>query len=129
MKDINGYEEGIRRLIEKLGLESLPEGRDFFKRAYNRILTPDEKKLLDTESFGYLLSLYQIGTIDSVKLEKFIDYSLSIAYYEKERLSLERTKKIVDMLLFFDGASLRNMDFVSLFRECEDELCELDLIN
>ena len=129
MKRFSRKKEGLKDLLDRLGLKSLTADLDLVSKTYNRVLTPEEKKLLDTESFGYLLSLYQIGTIDSIKLEKYIDYCLSIAYYEQERLSLERTKRIVSMLLFCDNMFIMNRDFVSLFKEFEEDITVYDTIN
>ena len=129
MKRFSRKKEGLKDLLDRLGLKSLTADLDLVSKTYNRVLTPEEKKLLDTESFGYLLSLYQIGTIDSIKLEKYIDYCLSIAYYEQERLSLERTKRIVSMLLFCDNMFIMNRDFISLFKEFEEDITVYDTIN
>ena len=129
MKRFSRKKEGLKDLLDRLGLKSLTADLDLVSKTYNRVLTPEEKKLLDTESFGYLLSLYQIGTIDSIKLEKYIDYCLSIAYYEQERLFLERTKRIVSMLLFCDNMFIMNRDFVSLFKEFEEDITVYDTIN
>ncbi len=128
MKNIKGYEK-TRKITERLGKEASIKDRKYLGRTYNRILTPEEKGLMDAESFGYLLSLYLIGTIDSIRLEKFIDHSLSIAFHERQKLSLERTKRIVNMLFFFEGTSLRSKDFVALFREFEEELNEHDVLH
>ena len=122
-------EKQLSRMLEELGFNGLLDGKDIVSKTYNRILTPEERKLIDADSFGYLLSLYRMGTIDSIKLEQYIDYCLSIAYYEEEQLSLERTKRIVNLLLYCDNMSLKKRDFAALFRECEEEICTLDIIH
>jgi len=129
MKKISGNEKKLDSFLKQIGLRRYNEDCRMLNRAYNRILTPDEQKLLDTESFGYLLSLYHIGTIDSIELERFIDYCLCIAYYEEEKLPLERTKKIVSFLLFCDNMVIKNRDFVTIFKECEDEITNNDTIH
>lgn len=129
MKHINREEKEIRKLLKKLGLAYTPNGSDVIAKAYNRILTPEERKLMDAESFGYLLSLYRMGTIDSMKLERYIDCSLSIAYHEGEKLTLEDTKRIIGMLICCDNSTLRNKDLISLYKELEDELSDFDIIH
>ncbi|MBW6515231.1 MAG: DUF494 family protein [Candidatus Cloacimonetes bacterium] len=126
MKRLKRKEQGLQKILERLGLKGLTADIAIVSKTYNRILTPEERKLLDTDSFGYLLSLYQIGTIDTIKLEQYIDYCLTIAYYEKEKLSLERTKKIVSMLLFCDNMFVMNREFADFFKEFEQEIIDDD---
>ena len=76
------------------------------KKGYNRILSLDEKAMLNPESFGYLLSLYHYGSIDHIKLEKLIFGCFYIALRREEPLSLSITKSLVNMLLFYDNGFL-----------------------
>lgn len=129
MKKIAEKEKKLDNLLKQMSLRRYSDDFRMINRTYNRILTQDEQKLLYPESFGYLLSLYQIGTIDSIELEKFIDYCLSVAYYEEEKLSLERTKKIVSLLLYCDSLVLKRRDFVTIFKECEEEISSNDTVH
>ena len=129
MKRIEREENGIRELLDRLGLQGLSADVNIIRKAYNRIFTTEERKLLDTNSFGFLISLYQIGTIDSVKLEKYIDFCLSVAYYDEEKLSLDRTKRIVSMLLYCDNLLMLNREFVQFFKEFEEDLSADDTMH
>ena len=112
-------DEAVRQLREMI------EGR---KENYNRVLTRDEQKSLDADSFGYLLGLYRIGTINHVKLESLIDSCIAIAVNNREMLKLEKTKRIVNILLFFDNA-LEKVGEIVPFLGILDDGYENDIVN
>ncbi len=98
------------------------------KKNYNRILTSEEKEYLETDSYGYLLSLYYHGTIDDVKLENLIHCCISIAVKLDEQLSLKKTKSLVDKLLFHDNVLFHIQELIP-FLNIIIEQTESEIVN
>ncbi len=104
--------------------EILRKGR----RGYNRVLTLEEKESMDADSFGYLLGLYHIGSVDHIKLENLIDNCITIAVNSRERLEIEKTKRIVNILLFYDR-SIDHLGDVIPFLGILDDFYENDIVH
>lgn len=112
MKDNEELEEKIyRELAELIGID---------KKSYNRILTSEESENIDTEAFGYLLSLYNYGTVDHLKLEKLIYCCLYLAEKNDEKLSLNRTKSLVNLLLFYDNSVMSVKELIPWLNRQDD---------
>ena len=111
MKD-DRRDEIMNRFIEMLSKD---------KRSYNSVLTGDEKRLIDPDSFGYLLKLFQIGTIDGDKMERIIDACLYIGKMENKPIELERVKRLANILIHYDSPIAMSKDLIFLINEFDDE--------
>lgn len=90
------------------------------KKTYNRVLTSEERDVISTDSFGYLLSLYNYGTIDNIQLEKLILCCMYVANRRDEQLNLKRTKSLVNVLLFYDNSLLFVKELIPLLNALEE---------
>jgi len=72
---------------------------DFNKNYYNRILSLNEKIAIEPEAFGYLMKIFNIGSINKDEFERIL--SMSSAIYSMTNLSINENRmvNIIDLVL------------------------------
>jgi uncharacterized protein Smg (DUF494 family) len=88
------------------------------------VLTNDEKKFIDSDSFGYLLKLYQMGTINGDKMEKIIEASIYIAMLDNRKISLPKIKQLANILIHYDNSIVISKELAHIINELDDDAME-----
>ncbi|HHE37682.1 MAG TPA: hypothetical protein ENL20_03810 [Candidatus Cloacimonetes bacterium] len=93
LKRLGMTEEELKLFIDAILEEKEPE-------TYNRVLSADEKKVLSTEAFGYLMHLLKINSIDRFMFEKIISLSMQLNSFMKRKLTKNMMDDIVNFIIF-----------------------------
>ncbi len=87
------------------------------KKSYNRIMSVEEKKVITTEAFGYLVKLVNSGTITSHHFENMINISAQFCKITRRKASKKMIDDILDFVVFSGMDKLPNkdaMEFLSI---------------
>jgi|APSaa5957512576_1039674.scaffolds.fasta_scaffold43544_2 hypothetical protein len=87
------------------------------KKSYNRIMSDEEKKVITTEAFGYLVKLVNSNTITSHHFENMINISTQFCKITRRKASKKMIDDILDFVVFSGMDKLPNkdaMEFLSM---------------
>ena len=108
LKRLGMSEEELKSFIDAILEEKEPE-------TYNRVLSADEKKVLSTEAFGYLMHLLKINSIDRFMFEKIISLSMQLNSFMKRKMTKNMMDDIVNFLIFSGQGDVSIKDLMDIF--------------
>jgi len=108
LKRLGMTEEELKLFIDAILEEKEPE-------TYNRVLSSDEKKVLSTEAFGYLMHLLKINSIDRFMFEKIISLSMQLNSFMKRKMTKNMMDDIVNFLIFSGQGDVSIKDLMDIF--------------
>lgn len=118
-----------RKELKKLGLteKELDELMESIiirqeTKNYNRILSEDERKILTTDAFGYLIHLLKLGSITKELFETVITLSLQLSGFLKRKITREMIDNIVNYIIFSGIEDISVKDLIDLFFTQENEI-------
>jgi len=100
--------EEIKHNMEYLSSKDKP--KKFF-----RILADDEKRMLTTDAYGFLINMMNIESIDSLTFEKVIHISMQIYGFTRKKINREMITDILNMIVFSGKEELSLRDFLEVF--------------
>jgi hypothetical protein len=104
LQDLN--EEELQTLIELL------EKQDDKKRPYYRNLDIIESQAISVDAYGYMMSMYNIGSLTEVTFEKVIQICMHLYYITQEQVSKKKLDKIITMINFSDFNQTNIKEFI-----------------
>ena len=84
-------------------------------KAYNRILSEDEKRVLTPAAFGYLVHLLKIKSIDREFFENIISLSLQLNMFLRKKIDKPMMDDIVNYLIFSGQGEISVRDLIENF--------------
>jgi len=122
-------EKPARKELKKLGLtkkelDELMESIVVHQKSknYNRILGEDERRILTTGAFGYLIHLLKLGSIDKEAMEKVIALSIQLNGFLKKKITRDMIDNIVNYIIFSGVEEVSVRDLLDLFFIQENEI-------
>ncbi len=122
-------EKPARKELKKLGLtkQELDELMESIvvhqeSKNYNRILSEDERRILTTSAFGYLIHLLKLDSIDKETMEKVITLSIQLNGILKKKITREMIDNIVNYIIFSGVEDVSVRDLLDLFFIQENEI-------
>jgi len=119
----------VRKELKKLGLseKELDELMESIvirqeSKHYNRILSADERKVLTTEAFGYLIHLLDLGSITKELFETIITLSMQLSAFLKRIITRDMIDNIVNYIIFSGIEDISVKDLLDLFFTQENEI-------
>lgn len=115
-----GYSEtevstAIDWFLEKFQTPSIKSFNSFPQSTKSqRILTSEERELMETEAYGFLLKMHQSQIIDYHQLEVILE---RLQIFSGKKITLEEMKYVLSSVLF---AELESMADISIFESNED---------
>lgn len=91
-------------------------------RAYYRVLSDDEKRVISPDAFGYLVHLLMIDSIDKSVFEKVINISMQLNMFLKRRINKEMMDEIVNYLIFSGRKEISIKEILDIFFVQENEI-------
>jgi len=104
IKSLN--EDELRALID---LFEKKEGRS---KPYYRNLDVIESQAISVEAYGYMLSMYNIGSLTENSFEKVIQICIHLYYITQEQVSKSKLDKIITMINFSDFNQRNIKEFI-----------------
>ncbi len=112
-KDIEYIKEQLsgkhsREFMKSLSDDELKALIDIFEKdddkikPYYRNLDIIESQAISVEAYGYMLSMYRIGSLTEVTFEKVIQICMHLYYITQEQVSKSKLDKIIMMINFSD---------------------------
>lgn len=98
-------------------------------KSYIRVLSDDERRFIETEAFGYLLHLHDIGSIDGTTLERVLSVSLQMSLFIKKTVNKPMIDEIVNYLIFAESANLSMKDILDMITIRDNEFDFTEEIN
>lgn len=92
----NMSEEELQALIDVI------EKQDDKIKPYYRNLDIIEAQAISVEAYGYMLSMYNIGSLNEITFEKVIQICIHLYYITQEQVSKNKLDKIITMINFTD---------------------------
>ncbi len=118
---------GLSKVEIKKFLESLIQGKE--NKAYNRILSEDEKRTLTPEAFGYLVHLLSLKSIDRQMFERIITLSMQLNLFMRKRIDRIMMDDIVNYIVFSGRGEVTVKDLLDAFFVQDSEIEFDDEIN
>lgn len=122
LKRLGMTEEELKLFIDAILEEKEPE-------TYNRVLSADEKKVLSTEAFGYLMHLLKINSIDRFMFEKIISLSMQLNSFMKRKLTKNMMDDIVNFIIFSGQGDVSIKDLMDIFFLQDSEIYFTEEVN
>ncbi len=122
LKRLGMTEDELKLFIEAILEEKEPE-------TYNRVLSADEKKVLSTEAFGYLMHLLEIKSIDKFMFEKIISLSMQLNTFMKRKITKKMMDDIVNFLIFSGQGDVSIKDLMDIFFLQDSEIYFTEDVN
>ncbi len=104
LKDLS--EEEIRTLIDIL------EEKGDKVKPYYRNLDVIESHAISVDAYGYMLSMYNIGSLNEISFEKVIQICLHLYYITQEQVTKKKLDKIITMINFSDFNQANIKEFI-----------------
>lgn len=98
-------------------------------KSYIRVLSDDERRFIETEAFGYLLHLHDLGSIDDIILERVLSVSLQMSLFIKKIVNKPMIDEIVNYLIFAESANLSMKDILDMITISNNEFDFTEEIN
>lgn len=118
-----------RKELKKLGLteEELNELMDSLivrsgSNKYNRILGEEERRVITTDAFGYLIHLLKLGSINKDIFERVITLSIQLNGFLKKKITREMIDNVVNYIIFSGIEDVSVRDLLDLFFIQENEI-------
>ncbi|MFA7056318.1 MAG: DUF494 family protein [Candidatus Cloacimonadales bacterium] len=89
-------EQEMEKLVELL------EDREAKKKPYYRSLDMVEAQAISVEAYGYMISMYNIGSLSEFSYEKVIQICMHLYFITQEQVSKSKLDKIITMINFAD---------------------------
>jgi len=122
-------EKPARKELKKLGLtekeldelmESIVVHQE--SKNYNRILGEEERRIITTGAFGYLIHLLKLGSINKETMEKVITLSIQLNGFLKKKITRDMIDNIVNYIIFSGVEEVSVRDLLDLFFIQENEI-------
>lgn len=94
LEDLSDQE--LETLIELLG------DKEEEKKSYYRSLDMVEAQAISVEAHGYMISMYNIGSLNEYTFEKVIQICVHLYFFTQEPVSKIKLDKIITMINFTD---------------------------
>jgi len=118
-----------RKKLKKLGLteeemDELMEAVVVRQKSnnYNRILGEEERRIITTDAFGYLIHLLKLGSVNKEIFEKVIVLSIQLNGFLKKKITREMIDNIVNYIIFSGIEDVSVRDLLDLFFIQENEI-------
>ena len=119
----------VKKELKKLGLseKELDELMDSIivrpeSKSYNRILGEEERRILTTDAFGYLIHLLKLGSVNKEIFEKVIVLSIQLNGFLKKKITRDMIDNIVNYIIFSGVEDVSVRDLLDLFFIQENEI-------
>ncbi len=119
----------IKKELKKLGLSEreLDELMDSIivrpeSKSYNRILGEEERRIITTDAFGYLIHLLKLGSVNKEIFEKVIVLSIQLNGFLKKKITRDMIDNIVNYIIFSGIEDVSVRDLLDLFFIQENEI-------
>ena len=119
----------VKKELKKLGLtekelDDLMESIIVRKepKHYNRILGEEERRILTTDAFGYLIHLLKLGSVNKEIFEKVIVLSIQLNGFLKKKITRDMIDNIVNYIIFSGVEDVSVRDLLDLFFIQENEI-------
>lgn len=119
----------VRKELKKLGLseKELDELMDSIivrpeSKSYNRILGEEERRVITTDAFGYLIHLLKLGSVNKDIFEKVIVLSIQLNGFLKKKITRDMIDNIVNYIIFSGIEDVSVRDLLDLFFIQENEI-------
>ena len=89
-------DQELEKLVELL------EDREAKKKPYYRSLDMVESQAISVEAYGYMISMYNIGSLSEFSYEKVIQICMHLYFITQEQVSKSKLDKIITMINFAD---------------------------
>ena len=126
--DVILMEKPTKNKLNKLGIseeelkhfmDSILQGKEI--KAYNRILSEDEKRVLSPEAFGYLVNLLCLKSIDRDMFERIITLSMQLNIFVRKKIDKQMMDDIVNLIIFSGKSEISIKDLLDIFFIHESE--------
>ena len=118
-----------RKELKKLGLteKELDELMESVmtrqkSKNYNRILGEEERRVLTTDAFGYLIHLLKLGSVNKEIFERVIVLSIQLNGFLKKKITRDMIDNIVNYIIFSGIEDVSVRDLLDLFFIQENEI-------
>ncbi|MDP8202676.1 MAG: hypothetical protein P9M11_11130 [Candidatus Tenebribacter burtonii] len=118
-----------RKELKKLGLteeelDELMEAVVVHQKSnnYNRILGKEERRIITTDAFGYLIHLLKLGSVNKEIFEKVIVLSIQLNGFLKKKITRDMIDNIVNYIIFSGIEDVSVRDLLDLFFIQENEI-------
>ena len=118
-----------RKELKKLGLseKEMDELMDSIimrpeSKNYNRILGEEERRVITTDAFGYLIHLLKLGSVNKEIFEKVIVLSIQLNGFLKKKITRDMIDNIVNYIIFSGIEDVSVRDLLDLFFIQENEI-------
>ena len=122
-------EKPARKELKKLGLseKEMDELMDSIvmrpeSKSYNRILGEEERRVITTDAFGYLIHLLKLGSVNKEIFEKVITLSIQLNGFLKRKITRDMIDNIVNYIIFSGVEDVTVRDLLDLFFIQENEI-------
>ncbi len=88
------------------------EQQDDKIKPYYRNLDIVEAQAISVDAYGYMLSMYNIGSLDETSMEKAIQICLHLFYITQEQVTKSKLDKIITMINFADFNQNNMKEFI-----------------
>ncbi len=99
-------EDELQSLIEML------ENQDGKIKPYYRNLDIIESQAISVDAYGYMLSMYNIGSLTELTFEKVIQICMHLYYLTQEQVTKKKLDKIITMINFSDFNQANIKEFI-----------------
>jgi len=99
------------------------------EKAYNRILSEEERRILTPGAFSYLLQLLNMKSIDKNLFETVITLSVQLHLFLKKKISKGMIDDVVNFLIFSGERDASIKDLLDLFFLTDSDFDLFDSIN
>ncbi len=115
-------DKSTKEKLKKLGLsdieindfmEALVSGKD--TSPYFRVLAEDEKRVITTEAFGYLMGLLNHKSITKDMFERIISLSMQLQMFMKKRIDRQIMDEIVNFMVFSGNSDITVRELLDIF--------------
>ncbi|MDA3814614.1 MAG: hypothetical protein PF570_10230 [Candidatus Cloacimonetes bacterium] len=89
---------------------------------YNRILGEEERRIITTDAFGYLIHLLKLGSVNKEIFEKVIVLSIQLNGFLKKKITRDMIDNIVNYIIFSGIEDVSVRDLLDLFFIQENEI-------
>jgi hypothetical protein len=115
LKKMGLTEKEVDDLIESIIVRKKP-------KHYNRILGEEERRIITTDAFGYLIHLLKLGSVNKEIFEKVIVLSIQLNGFLKKKITRDMIDNIVNYIIFSGIEDVSVRDLLDLFFIQENEI-------
>ncbi|MBC8384452.1 MAG: hypothetical protein H8E57_02910 [Candidatus Cloacimonetes bacterium] len=115
LKRLGMTEDDLKKFIDDIL-------KDNKEKHYNRILSKEEKRVMTPKSYGYLIDLLRLNSIDNELFERIITLSMQLNIFMKKKINKNMMEEIVNYLMFTEPKEVSIKELLDIFYVYENEI-------